>query len=404
MSWNKVPLSSLVELITKGTTPTSVGYDFTDNGINFIKIESINLNGNFIKNKFAKIDKECNVALKRSQLKEGDILFSIAGALGRTAIVTKEILPANTNQALAIIRLNDSNLISKEFLIRVLTSESILNQVSLMKGGVAQQNLSLAQLKDFLIPLPSLATQNKIVAKLDAIFSQIDTAKAAAEANAKNAEALFQSYLNEVFSSNENLTKLKDCTQIKPPKSEIKNLKGNTSVSFMPMESLGINDKFTISKQSKDLESVSGSYTYFTEGDVLLAKITPCFENGKLGIASNLVNGIGFGSSEYIVFRPNKIIDKEWLYYFLNRESFRVFGSQHMSGSVGHKRVTKEFVEETLIPLISVSKQKEFVDKIDNVFVQSQILKSASNTKIRELKSLKQSILQKAFSGELVKD
>ena len=57
MSWNKVPLSSLVELITKGTTPTSVGYDFTDNGINFIKIESINLNGNFIKNKFDKIDK-----------------------------------------------------------------------------------------------------------------------------------------------------------------------------------------------------------------------------------------------------------------------------------------------------------------------------------------------------------
>jgi len=172
----------------------------------------------------------------------------------------------------------------------------------------------------------------------------------------------------------------------------------------MPMESLGINDKFTISKQSKDLESVSGSYTYFTEGDVLLAKITPCFENGKLGIASNLVNGIGFGSSEYIVFRPNKNIDKEWLYYFLNRESFRILGSQHMSGSVGHKRVTKEFVEDTLISLIPVSKQKEFVGKIDNVFVQSQILKSASNSKIRELTLLKKSILQQAFSGKLVKD
>lgn len=75
-----------------------------------------------------------------------------------------------------------------------------------------------------------------------------------------------------------------------------------------------------------------------------------------------------------------------------------------MSGSVGHKRVTKEFIEETLIPLIPVAKQKEFVGKIDNVFVQSQILKSASNTKIRELTLLKQSILQKAFSGELVKD
>ena len=270
--------------------------------------------------------------------------------------------------------------------------------------GAAQPQITRQSLSPIKFQYPPIATQQKIVAKLDAIFAEIDTATATAEANAKNAEALFQSYLNEVFSSNENLTKLKDCTQIKPPKSEIKNLKGNTSVSFMPMESLGINDKFTISKQSKDLESVSGSYTYFTEGDVLLAKITPCFENGKLGIASNLVNGIGFGSSEYIVFRPNKIIDKEWLYYFLNRESFRVLGSQHMSGSVGHKRVTKEFIEETLIPLIPVAKQKEFVGKIDNVFLQSQILKSASKSKIRELTLLKQSILQKAFSGELVKD
>ena len=297
----------------------------------------------------------------------------------------------------------DENKINQDFLdYQCLAMNNIF--YSLAKGS-AQKNLDVPAFRKLLINIPkNIKLQLKIVAKLDAIFAEIDTATAAAKANAKNAEALFQSYLNEVFSSNENLTKLKDCTQIKPPKSEIKNLKGNTSVSFMPMESLGINDKFTISKQSKDLESVSGSYTYFTEGDVLLAKITPCFENGKLGIASNLVNGIGFGSSEYIVFRPNKIIDKEWLYYFLNRESFRVLGSQHMSGSVGHKRVTKEFIEETLIPLIPVAKQKEFVGKIDNVFLQSQILKSASKSKIRELTLLKQSILQKAFSGELVKD
>ena len=74
------------------------------------------MNGSFIHNKLAKISEECHKALKRSQLEEGDILFSIAGALGRTAIVTKSILPANTNQALAIIRLKKDAALDSDFL------------------------------------------------------------------------------------------------------------------------------------------------------------------------------------------------------------------------------------------------------------------------------------------------
>jgi restriction endonuclease S subunit len=171
--WKTVKLVSLVEVITKGTTPTSVGYKFINDGINFLKIESIDLNGKFLQDKFAKISEECHEKLKRSKLKEGDILFSIAGALGRTAIVTKNILPANTNQAIAIIRLKDNNLISKEFLNIALKSESILKQTSLMKGGVAQQNLSLSQLKNFLIPLPSISTQQKLATKLDFVSAKI---------------------------------------------------------------------------------------------------------------------------------------------------------------------------------------------------------------------------------------
>ena len=77
------------------------------------------------------------------------------------------------------------------------------------------------------------------------------------------------------------------------------------------MEDMGIDQKTTLPTQSKTAAEVDGSYTYFAEGDVLLAKITPCFENGKLGIATNLTNGMGFGSSEYIVFRPDRFGDAE---------------------------------------------------------------------------------------------
>src|SRR3984885_14318598 len=110
------------------------------------------------------------------------------------------------------------------------------------------------------------------------------------------------------------------CT-IKPPKSEARaRLNPDELVTFLPMEDLGVDQKFVAGSQAKPLSAVAGSYTYFADGDVLLAKITPCFENGKLGIAEALANGVGFGSSEYIVFRPHEVLIKDWLYYYLSRE------------------------------------------------------------------------------------
>src|SRR5688500_1784208 len=96
---------------------------------------------------------------------------------------------------------------------------------------------------------------------------------------------------------------LSEVCVIRPPNAEARaKVASNARVSFVPMEDLGIEQKFLTPVHERPLSSVAGSYTYFAEGDVLLAKITPCFENGKLGIASGLSNGIGFGSSEYIVF------------------------------------------------------------------------------------------------------
>lgn len=122
--------------------------------------------------------------------------------------------------------------------------------------------------------------------------------------------------------------KLGNVCIIKPPKNEVRKIiKANEFVSFVPMEDLGINQKELLPTKERVLSEVEGSYTYFADNDVLLAKITPCFENGKLGIAKNLRNGIGFGSSEYIVFRTNELLNNEYLYYFLSREEFRINGA-----------------------------------------------------------------------------
>ena len=170
--WERVKLGDISIKITKGTTPTTIGFSFLDKGINFVKVESITESGAFIPHKMAYVSKECYDKLERSQLQENDILFSIAGALGRVAVVTKEILPANTNQALAIVRLKPN--VNKTHFIRVaLHTNDIEKQIDSFKKGIAQQNLSLEQVENLKIPLPPLEAQEKIISAIERIESKI---------------------------------------------------------------------------------------------------------------------------------------------------------------------------------------------------------------------------------------
>ncbi len=162
--WQKVKLGELAGRITKGTTPSSIGHNFTDDGINFVKIESLGEDGKFLKDKFARIAEQTHDYLSRSQLEEDDILFSIAGALGKVAVVIPEILPANTNQALGIIKLKDRKV--APFIEAALKGSAIQALVHGIKTVGAQPNINLEQLGNFPILLPPLLEQRKIAAIL----------------------------------------------------------------------------------------------------------------------------------------------------------------------------------------------------------------------------------------------
>jgi type I restriction enzyme, S subunit len=198
------------------------------------------------------------------------------------------------------------------------------------------------------------------------------------------------------------LVRLVDCCTIKPPKSEARKLlKGNELVSFVPMRNLGINTKGVIKDEDKALSDVSGSYTYFAEKDVLLAKITPCFENGKLGIATGLTNHIGFGSSEFIVFRAGCDLFPEYLYYFLLQPSFRETGQAVMTGAVGHKRVPKDFIENTEIPLPPIPEQKRIVAILDQAFADIEQARALTEQNLKNARELFESYLQQVFSKKI---
>ena len=160
------------------------------------------------------------------------------------------------------------------------------------------------------------------------------------------------------------LARIADVCTVNPRKSQLADRDPDTRVSFVPMADLNEHKIAFEPKEDKLLSEVSASYTYFEDNDVLVAKVTPCFENGKAGIARNLLGGIGFGSSEFYVLRSNGQVLPEWIYFCVMHPLFRDVAVAQMTGTGGLQRVPRDYVENFQIPLPPLEEQKEIVAAI----------------------------------------
>jgi type I restriction enzyme, S subunit len=173
-NWKTYKLSELTSVITKGTTPSTHGYEFEASGVNFIKAESLNYDGRVDESAFAHISEEANEKLKRSQLKEKDILFSMAGAyLGKVGMVKANHCPANTNQAVGIIRIDNEN-VDHKFVEYSLRNPSTVNYVNSQSGQSAQPNINLAEIGALSFSFPPLSEQISIARILSALDDKIE--------------------------------------------------------------------------------------------------------------------------------------------------------------------------------------------------------------------------------------
>ncbi len=184
-------------------------------------------------------------------------------------------------------------------------------------------------------------------------------------------------YNDTTFSHTEyRVVRLGEVCEINPRKSELNGLPEDTEVSFVPMQDLSENNISFIPKEKRELGEVSkGAYTYFRDNDVLVAKVTPCFENGKAGLATNLTNGVGFGSSEYYVLRASDQIIPEIIYHFVTSQRFKDYAIPAMTGTGGLQRVPKNVVSEFQIPLPPLEVQKEIVAEIEGYQKSIEALK-----------------------------
>lgn len=165
-----VPLQELCKVVTKGTTPTTLGKPFTSSGINFIKAESILDSHSIDSSKFAFIDEETNALLKRSVIKANDIVFTIAGTLGRFAMVDNSVLPANTNQAVAIIR-PDEKKVTPAYLYSFFIGNWHNEYYSKRIQQAVQANLNLTTIKSLPIAVLSNTTMNNYDELVSPLFA-----------------------------------------------------------------------------------------------------------------------------------------------------------------------------------------------------------------------------------------
>ncbi len=142
----------------------------------------------------------------------------------------------------------------------------------------------------------------------------------------------------------------------------------NTEVSFVPMAAVSETTASITRAETRRFMDVRRGFTPFREGDILFAKITPCMENGKVAIARNLVNHLGFGSTEFHVIRPVPEISVRLIWYFLRKQSTRDYAAQHMTGSAGQRRVSASFMSNLKVPLPPTREEQErLADLLDVV-------------------------------------
>ena len=193
-------------------------------------------------------------------------------------------------------------------------------------------------------------------------------------------------------------TKIKYVAELTPKKSEVSS-NDNRLCTFVPMEKLKLGS--LIKDEEKPISEVIGGYTYFKNGDLLLAKVTPCFENKNMVVASDLKNGIGFGSSEIYVLRTNHKVNTQFLYYRLQEDQFMELGTGAMTGAGGLKRVPSEFLNNFEFALPPLSEQIAITKYLNQYLIKNEYLMNKAQSAIQLMQERRTALISAAVTGKI---
>ena len=341
--------------VVSGSTPKTGVAEYWDGTVKWITPAELNEDSFYITDSVRHITEYGKEKTGLSYLPKGTVILSSRAPIGKTAIAGCEMC---CNQGFKNLICSDA--IYNEYLYFFLKSKT--DYLNSLGRGATFKEISKSIVEKIEIPLPNIEKQHQIVKELKATRNLIAHRKQQLTKLDELIKARFVEMFGEPGAKNENWPQctLGKACKINPKKSEDIRLQPNLEVSFVPMPAVTENGKMD-SSIIKIYDEVKTGFTYFSERDVLFAKITPCMENGKGAVAVNLKNEIGFGSTEFHVIRP--IAEKTnpyWIYALTVFEKFRKDAAKNMTGSAGQRRVPASFLENYQISLPPIDLQNQF--------------------------------------------
>jgi len=409
-NWKTFKLGDLTSVITKGTTPSTYGFDFETSGINYIRAQSLNYDGTINQQAFSFISNKAHDKLKRSQLQANDILFSMAGAyLGMVGMVKESFCPANTNQAVGIIRVNNPSVYPK-FVEYALRNPSTVAYVNSQSGQSAQPNINLAEIGNLTFSFPPIKEQIAIASILSALDDKIElnlqmnkTLEEMAMALYKHWFVDFGPFQNGEFVDSElgmipegwEVKRLDEIAHKKAETFKFTNIDEVVFVNTGDVQEGRFLHSNTISKVGLPGQAKKAIAT----GDILYSEIRP--KNKRYAYvnfdASNYVV-----STKFMVINPKDNILNKLLYRILTMQStVDNFNSIAEGRSSTFPQITFDAVSEMEVVLPPLKIQREFQSIVEPIELEQDELYTENQT----LTTLRDTLLPKLISGEVrVKD
>lgn len=342
-------------------------------------------------------------------LDENDLLFARSGAtVGKTYLHKGKTYPCFFAGYMIKFKIDPAK-INPYFVFTYTQLNTYKEWVKAVQRASAQPNINAEEYKNFPIPLPPLDIQNQIIAKMDEAYRQKADNEARAQAildgidgyllselgidapdldDKTVAKRVFTRKMSEVsgkrfdpssyadgFSFIDtvfDLVTFSDYLFIDP----YSKMDETLEATFLPMEKISDEYGEADTTLSRNMEGSKG-YTKFQENDLLWSKITPCMENGKSAVVRHLQNGIGFGSTEYFVFRPKrKDINIDYIHALLRLKAFRQTATRFFTGTSGHQRVSSDFFKTLKIPLPFLEKQNEIAAHVESLRAEAKRLRN----------------------------
>lgn len=307
---------------------------------------------------------------------------------------------------------------NKRYLMYYLRAAAYKDVFMSLSTGIRVRSCDLRWNKLSVFPflIPDISEQDSIVTYIDSQIKRVDDIISKAKASIEEYKAWKASIIYEAVTkgldpnvemkysgvewigkipSQWKLVRMKNLISFMP-KCDYSFCKNDTLVTFTPMECIRTG---TFENRSRPYGDIDGSYTQYAEGDIVLAKVTPCFENGNVCIMSGLYSGVGFGSSELFVLRPQKVLDR-FLLYFLQHNGFKDAACSTMTGTGGLKRVSSSFIQNCYVPYPDMDTQKEIADYLDRKCSAIQSLICEKESLIVDLEAYKKSLIFEVVTGK----